>query len=187
MPTDFPVNKRLRQRVHEALNLGQSAAVADYFEMHDAVQQNAADTDLGSGGVLLLPDLNDGPGNTVHLAIGAGKDSNLFVVNRDSMGRYDPDNEQRLSGTHGGVCRGEFGRRPLTSTIRSITGRWGTQSEAFAIANAKLSTTATAHTSSQALDTQVATPSISANGNGNGIVWAVEEQYSCRITRLSMP
>ena len=47
--------------------------MADFFEMHDAVQQNAADTDLGSGGVLLLPDLSDGSGNTMHLAIGAGK------------------------------------------------------------------------------------------------------------------
>ena len=70
--------------------LGNQLAVADYFETHDGIQQSSVDTDLGSGGAMLLPDLNDGLGHTMHLAIGAGKDSNLYVVNRDSMGKYDP-------------------------------------------------------------------------------------------------
>ena len=36
-------------------------SVADYFEMHDQQQENDADTDLGSGGALVLPDLSDVP------------------------------------------------------------------------------------------------------------------------------
>ena len=51
-------------------------AVADYFEMDNQSSENGSDTDLGSGGAMVLPDLNDGAGHTMHLAVGAGKDSN---------------------------------------------------------------------------------------------------------------
>ena len=50
-------------------------------------RRTGSDTDLGSGGGMVLPDLSDGAGHTMHLAVGAGKDSNLYVVNRDSMGK----------------------------------------------------------------------------------------------------
>jgi hypothetical protein len=45
--------------------------------------------------------------------------------------------------------------------------------QAFTITNAKLSTSATAHTANS-FGYPGATPSISANGTSNGIVWAVE-------------
>ena len=40
---------------------------------------------------MVLPDLSDGSGNTLHLALGAGKDGNIYVVNRDNMGKFDPN------------------------------------------------------------------------------------------------
>ena len=58
--------------------------------MDNESSENGTDTDLGSGGALVLPDLTDGSGNTQHLAVGAGKDSNLYVVNRDNMGKFNP-------------------------------------------------------------------------------------------------
>ena len=101
----YPVNQDYGNAFLKLSTSSGKVAVADYFEMHDAVQQNAADTDLGSGGVLLLPDLSDGSGKAIHLAIGAGKDSNMYVVNRDSMGKYNPNNDniyQELSGVIAG-------------------------------------------------------------------------------------
>ncbi len=65
--------------------------VADYFAMSNTVSESNADTDLGSGAALVLPDLSDGSGNTLHLAVGAGKDGNIYVVNRDNMGKFDPN------------------------------------------------------------------------------------------------
>ena len=62
--------------------------MADYFEMDNEASENGSDTDLGSGGAMVLPDLSDGAGHTLHLAVGAGKDGNLYVVNRDSMGKF---------------------------------------------------------------------------------------------------
>ena len=52
-------------------------------------------------------------------------------------------------------------------------GPVGSPIQAFTIGNAKLSTSATARTSNS-FGYPGATPSISANGTSNGIVWAVE-------------
>ena len=53
---------------------GSKLAVADYFEMSNTVAESNADEDLGSGGVVLLPDETDASGTVRHLAVGAGKD-----------------------------------------------------------------------------------------------------------------
>ena len=68
---------------------GNKLAVADYFATHNTVVQSAADQDLGSGGVVLLPDLVDAAGVTRSLAVGAGKDRNIYVVDRNNMGKFN--------------------------------------------------------------------------------------------------
>ena len=67
---------------------GGTLAVADYFTMSGEVAESTNDVDLGSGGVMLLPDMTDANGTVRHLAVGAGKDGNLYVVNRDNMGKF---------------------------------------------------------------------------------------------------
>ena len=84
-------------------------AVADYFEMDNEASENGSDTDLGSGGAMVLPDLSDGAGHTMHLAVGAGKDTNLYVVNRDSMGKFSCQQQQHLSGTRGAIAGRRLG------------------------------------------------------------------------------
>src|SRR3989440_236768 len=84
---------------------GGSLAVADYFTLYNEQNESAADLDLGSGGALLLPDLTDPGGMLRHLMVGAGKDGNLYVVNRDSMGRFSAASNniwQQLNGVLGG-------------------------------------------------------------------------------------
>ena len=81
--------------------------MADYFEMDNESSENSSDTDLGSGGTIVLPDLSDGSGHTLHLAVGASKDSNLYLVNRDSREKFSSNNSniyQELAGAlPGGV------------------------------------------------------------------------------------
>ncbi|MGA9039401.1 MAG: hypothetical protein WB421_02595 [Terriglobales bacterium] len=154
------------------LSTSSGLAVADYFEMDNQSQENSTDTDLGSGGTVVLPDLSDGAGHTLHLAVGAGKDSNLYVVNRDSMGKFSSNNNnvyQQLSGAlPGGVWA-----MPAYFNNTIYYGSVGSPILAFTITNARLSTVATAHTSNS-FGYPGTTPSVSANGSSNGIVWASE-------------
>jgi len=75
-------------------------AVADYFEMDNEAIENQTDTDLGSGGAVLV-NIDDSSGKQWQLAIGAGKDSNLYVVDRNNMGKFNRDHNdlyQELQG-----------------------------------------------------------------------------------------
>ncbi|MGB0010981.1 MAG: hypothetical protein WBQ03_05205, partial [Candidatus Sulfotelmatobacter sp.] len=123
------------------LSTSAGLAVADYFEMNNGVSESDSDTDLGSGGTIVLPDLTDGSGNTLHLAVGAGKDSNLYLVNRDSMGKFSASNNniyQELAG----VLPEAFGRCPRISTTQFTTisrqsdpGFHHNQRQAFVLVN----------------------------------------------------
>jgi hypothetical protein len=151
---------------------GNELAVADFFEMDNEASENGSDTDLGSGGTIVLPDLTDGSGNTWHLAVGAGKDSNLYLVNRDSMGKFSANNSTIYQELAGALPGGVFAMPAyFNSTI--YYGSVGSPIQAFTFANAKLSTSANAQTSNS-FGYPGATPSISANGTSNEIVWAVE-------------
>jgi len=52
--------------------------------MDDEQQENDGDTDLGSGGAIVLPPIKDSAGTIWYLAAGAGKDANLYLVNRNA-------------------------------------------------------------------------------------------------------
>ena len=151
---------------------GNQLAVADYFEMDNQSSENNTDTDLGSGGTIVLPDLGDGAGQTVHLAVGGGKDGNLYVVNRDSMGKFSANNSSIYQELAGGLPGGMFAM-PAYFNNTVYYGPVGSPILAFTISNAKLPATATMQTSNS-FGYPGTTPSISANGASNGIVWAVE-------------
>ena len=148
-------------------------AVADYFEMDNQASENGSDADLGSGGAMVLPDLNDGSGHTMHLAVGAGKDTNLYVVNRDSMGKFNPNNNNAIDQELAGKLPGGVWAMPAYFNNTVYYGSVGSPIQAFTITNAKLSASAAAHTPNSFVYPG-ATPSVSANSSSNGIVWAVE-------------
>jgi hypothetical protein len=147
-------------------------AVADYFEMHNETVENTGDADLGSGGTLVLPDLIDGSGNIQHLAVGAGKDNILYVVNRDSMGKFNSNSNKIYQELAGALPGGIYGM-PAYFNNTLYYGPVGGPVRAFTITNAMLSTSPTAQTANS-FAYPGTTPSISANGSVNGIVWAVE-------------
>ena len=65
--------------------------VADYFAPHDTVAESDLDHDLGLTGAMLLPDAQDANGKKRHLLIAAGKGGRIYVLDRDQMGKDDPD------------------------------------------------------------------------------------------------
>jgi hypothetical protein len=151
---------------------GSTLTVSDYFTMNNAVDESNADVDLGSGGILLLPDLTDSGGMVRHLAVGAGKDGNLYVVNRDSMGKYNSTTNniwQQLTG----VLPGGIWSTPAYYNGALYYGPSGGALLAFTVSGAKISSGPSSMSSVQFAYPGTA-PAVSANGSTAGIVWAHE-------------
>ncbi|HEY1755125.1 MAG TPA: IPT/TIG domain-containing protein [Bryobacteraceae bacterium] len=147
-----------------------TATVVDYFTMSNAVAESSADQDLGSGGPLLLPSVNDSQGNAQSLAVGAGKDGNLYVVNRNNMGKFNANAnsiyQERAS------ALGPVYSSPAWFNGSMYYGSEGKPLQAFPFTNGQFQ--APSSQSSNTFGFPGTTPSISANGNSNGIVWAAE-------------
>jgi len=166
----FPANANCGQ-CYVRLSSSAPLKLLDYFTPSNTVSESNADTDFGSGGPLLLPDLVDGNGTTRHLAVGSGKDAIIYVVDRDNMGKFSSTADniyQQISGQIGGVWS-----KPSYFNNTVYYGAVGDHLKSFPITNAKLSATP-ATQSSNSFAYPGTTPSISANGTSNGIVWAVE-------------
>ena len=172
----FPANGDYGNGFLKVSTAANSLAVADYFEMYDTVTESNNDEDLGSGGALVLPDLKDTTGTVHHLAVGAGKDATIYVVNRDSMGKFNAQNDsaiyEEIDGAIGGVWS-----MPAYFNNTVYYGAVSDTLKAFPITNAKLAMAATQQSTTQ-FEYPGTTPSISANGTTNGIVWAVENSSS---------
>ncbi len=153
-------------------SLGGTLWVVDYFTMSEEIAESTTDVDLGSGGVMLLPDMIDASGRVRHLAVGAGKDSNIYVVNRDSMGKFNSASNniwQELDGVLGG---GVYAT-PAYFNFSIYYGPQGGSLRAFSVTNALLSSSPTSQSSTQ-FPYPGTFPVVSANGAANGIVWAYE-------------
>jgi hypothetical protein len=157
----------------------QTLSVVDYFTPYNQAQEAANDTDLGSGGTLILPNMTTASGELVHLAVGAGKDGNIYVVNRNRMGKINQktsDNNnvyQEVQDALGGSIFGSpayfdgylfYG--PVNATLKQFTFHDGL-----------LSTSATSATANS-FGYPGTTPSVSSSGTGSGIVWAYENAAS---------
>ncbi len=73
----------------------------DYFAPDDNAWLATNDADLGSGGNILVPGSSTYP----HEVLGGGKDGNVFVVNRDSMGGYNNQSNNVVQTVHIGTSQ----------------------------------------------------------------------------------
>lgn len=145
--------------------------VADYFTPFDARQLSQQDLDLGSGGPLLLPYLE---AKHPYLALGSGKDGNLYVVDRSDMGGFNPKNNSQIVEELPGV----FAGHSVYSTPAYWQGYlyyWATYDylRVFQISNGLINPTPVA-LSDFSLPSPGATPVVTSNGNSDGIVWALD-------------
>ncbi len=112
-------------------------SVLDYFTMSNEVAESNADQDLGSGGELLLPDMTDSTNTVRHLMVGAGKDGNIYVVDRDSMGKFNANGNHNYQ-TLTGVLPGGIWSTPAYFNGTLYYGDVSGTLKAFAISSAKL-------------------------------------------------
>jgi hypothetical protein len=144
-------------------------AVADYFNMSNTVAESDADTDLGSGGELVLPNMLDAQGNTRQLAVGAGKDQTIYLVDRTNMGKFNPTTNAIYQQVNGALAGGVFSS-PAYFNGTLFYGAVGDHIKAFPFQNALLEPISSQ--SSSTFSYPGVTPGVSANGTSNGIVWA---------------
>ena len=148
--------------------------VADYFTPWNQFTLQANDMDLGSGGLLLLPDQ---PGTYPHELIGAGKQGQIYVVNRDQMTsgnrHFDATNVfDFVVQTNLGKIRGSYDTPAYFNGEIFYAGN-GDKLKIFSVTNGLLSGTAVS-TGSRTFNFPGATPTVSANGTNNGIVWVLQ-------------
>jgi hypothetical protein len=151
------------------LSVGADLTVADYFTPFNEDDLNNADIDFGSGAPLLLPDQ---PGVHPHLVLASGKEGTIYVVDRDGMGHFHAGDDSQIVQSLPSVVGGTWSMPAYWNDTVYYSGT-NDVLKAFALSGGLLSASPIAQ-SSDAFGFPGATPSISANGASDGIVWTVQ-------------
>src|SRR5580704_3549005 len=160
------------------LSSGNTISLKDYFTPFDQESDFQNDFDVGSGGVLLLPDQ---PGNHPHELVQAGKSGTIYLINRDQMTTNnqhycpspgctsDPEIVEEIQ--HAGTGEWLFA---MPAYWNNTVYFWGKNEvlKAYTLTNGLLGRTPSSSSTNSFGWASV--PSISANGTTNGIVWAID-------------
>ena len=155
---------------------GAQLVVADYFTPFDAADLNDPDLDVGSGGALLLPDQSGTP--HPHLLVAAGKAGKIYLVNRDNMGKFNPNDDSQIvqsipSAVGDGTGDDSNFYAPVFWNGNVYFSGNNDVIKAFSLKNGLLSTTPVMQTT-----TTIGFPGaglvISANGSSGAILWALD-------------
>jgi hypothetical protein len=154
------------------LQLTGSLAVNQFFTPSDEVTLYANDGDFGSGGAAVLADLP--AGNTVtHALVCGGKDGSLYVLNRDLLGGLgDVFAVQKIALGHG-----LFSTAALWNNYLFVAAAGGSL-QAYQLTPSSVQFNL-ASISAHTYRWPGATPSVSASGTQNGLVWALDNSSYC--------
>jgi hypothetical protein len=155
---------------------GSSISLSDYFTPYNQGSLDGGDTDLGSGGTLVMPDQ---PGSTPHELVQVGKSGTIYVINRDQFTvgnlHYCPTNcnntDAQIAQEVQGAVAGLWSCPAYWNGTVYFQGA-GDSLKSFVLTNGLFPVTATASTAST-VGYPGAVPSISSAGNSNGIVWEI--------------
>jgi hypothetical protein len=147
--------------------------LADYFTPFDQSTMDSQDEDLGSSGAMVLPD-SVGSVTHPHLLVGSSKLGKIYLIDRDNMGHFNAGSDSQIvqsfnffSSQPGAP---HFFGLPAYFNNRLYVQGVGEGLKAYAFTNGQLNTTPVLQ-SGDILGFRGATPSISANGTNNGVVW----------------
>jgi outer membrane protein assembly factor BamB len=153
---------------------GGKLSVADYFVTFDVEAENASDMDLGAGGPVVLPEMKDANGKIRRLVVGAGKDRNIYLLDRDAMGKFNPRGNDNIYQELPKALKGERYRgAPAYFDGRLYFGSVNDSMREFRLAGARLAAEPVSITAAK-FGYPGAMPSVSADGSRNGIVWVAE-------------
>jgi len=156
---------------------GNTISLRDYFTPFDQGIDDANDYDLGSGGVLLLPDQ---PAAHPHEMVLGTKSGSIYLIDRDQM---TTNNQHYCSGcTSDPEIVQEIPNAGAAVWLFSAPAYWNNTVyfwgsndvlKAYTLSNGSLGKSPSS-SSTNSFGFPGATPVISANGNTNGIVWAID-------------
>ena len=148
--------------------------VVDYFTPFNQLRLDMADIDLGSSGVVLLPDI---VGSAAHprLLVGAGKEGRIYLLDRDQMGHFNAEGDSQIVQSIEGAIGPLFGVPAYYNNTLYFAGS-NDRVKAFPISRAHVGPTPSSQ-STGVLGYPGAVPAVSANGASDGIVWLVEGSF----------
>jgi IPT/TIG domain len=155
---------------------GGQFSIVDWFTPFNQSSLDATDTELSSGGVLLLPDL---PAGSPHqqLLVQMGKEGRMYLIDRNDMGQYcstcESQDTQIVQEIPGALPNGVYGAPAFwNNTVYFGNDTGGLRAWSFNAGNTGLlSNTPVSQSPQPFID---AVPVISANGNSNGILWVID-------------
>ncbi|MEA3149587.1 MAG: hypothetical protein QOD56_526, partial [Gammaproteobacteria bacterium] len=162
-----------------------SLPVLDYFTPYNQAGLSGGDRDLSSGGVVLLPTLASGK----QLLTVMGKEGRIYLIDRNNLGKY--------CATQASGCGGNRDPQIVQEITGAFTAVWGTpaywngnlywaggnddtigaeplKAYAFNAGNSGLISRTPTSVSAQAFHFSTV-PAVSANGNTNAILWALDD------------
>ncbi len=161
---------------------GSGLALLDSFTPYNQETLDTDDLDLGSGGIVLLPDQS---APHVHEMVAGGKGKTLYLVDRDSMGGYNAGGDTQIVQSIPNATTGGMDSVPAYWNGTVYVVGWADFIRAFTLSNDLLSPAS--QTTSKIGPAGI---SITANGSNNGIVWTVQGNnpatlYAFNATDLS--
>jgi LysM repeat protein len=146
--------------------------VQDSFTPAIQATEDLYDGDQGAGGLLIVP--NQTTGSYPHLLVQAGKSGEVYLLNRENLGGYNPSGDQVVQGIPYAI--GNMGTWTMPAYWNGTVYYWAVYDtlKAFSLANGLL--TGPTAVSSEKYGFPGANPSISANGNAQGIVWTIDSE-----------
>jgi Bacterial Ig-like domain (group 1) len=157
---------------NSVLELSPDLTLADYFTPWSVAYLNAHDLDLSSTGTVVLPD-QDGP--YPHELIASGKQGVVYVLNRDSLGMFSANDSRVLQEVvlEPSVTNDVLFDSPAYWNHTLYFAPRASPLMAFPLSGGLLGTplkTVASYAGSRH------SPSVSANGNSNGVLWVITGQ-----------
>jgi uncharacterized protein (TIGR03437 family) len=143
-------------------------SVVDSFTPFNKDTLNVNDYDLGSSGALVLPD-EAGSAAHPHLVFTSGKEGRMYLLDQRSLGGPQSGTDSKALASLPVLATPTFGSSAYFNGMIYVAPEKSPMF-AFPIANAFLASSPAAQTS-DAIAALGATPSVSANGDKDGIVW----------------
>jgi hypothetical protein len=146
-------------------------ALVDYFTPYNQLSLNLQDLDIGSAGLMLLPD-SAGSVAHPHLLVAGSKTGVFWLLDRDNLGQFNAAGDTQIVQEISGATKGMW-VTPAYFNGNIYYCAAGDNVKSFAISNAVINPVPTSLSAAN-IDYPGASLSVSANGTNNAIVWGID-------------